>query len=202
MLLTDSDTATETEIDLIKKELRGIARAQRAALGSSVRALHAKAAAAFFANEIDLPKDAIVAAYWPIRDEIDSKPLLIHLMDHLRQTVALPVVMGDELPLMFRQWESDAPLFEAGFGALAPSETAPVVVPDMIIIPLLAYDEHGTRLGYGRGYYDRTIAAMVKKPTIVGYAFSAQELSDIPREDHDYPLDYLITETGVRRFVS
>ena len=193
---------TDLEIDLAKENLRDVARTQRAALGSAARAAHAKTAAQFFADEIAIPADVAVAAYWPIRDEIDSKPVLIYLMDILRQIVALPVVVGDEQPLVFRQWESDAPLFEAGFGALAPGETSPVVVPDLIIIPLLAFDKHGTRLGYGRGYYDRTIAQMAKKPITVGYAFSAQELDEIPRGAYDQPLDYLVTENGVRRFVS
>lgn len=193
---------SHSEIDILKQELRSTAIEQRATLGSAARATHAKKAAQFFIDEVDVKPDAIVAAYWPIRDEIDCKPLLIHLLDELGQKVALPVVVGDEEPLVFRQWESGTPLFEAGFGSLAPAENAPVVVPDMIIIPLLAYDKQGNRLGYGRGYYDRTIAQIEKKPIVIGYAFSAQELSEIPRDDHDYPLDYLVTETGVRRFVS
>jgi 5-formyltetrahydrofolate cyclo-ligase len=97
-------------------------------------------------------------------------------------------------------WEAGAPLYDAGFGTLAPAESAPVAVPELIIIPLLGFDKTGTRLGYGRGYYDRTLAAMDKKPTLVGYAFAAQELDEIPRAAHDVPLDYLVTEAGVRLF--
>lgn len=188
-----------TDLETAKAEARKQAMAQRAALNSSERAEAAKAAAEHFFQKVDLTENQMVAAYWPIRDEIDAKPLLTRLMDS-GQPVCLPVVMGEGKPLVFRQWEADAPLYEAGFGTLVPAETAPVVTPDLMIIPLLGFDKTGTRLGYGRGYYDRSIAAMKEKPVLVGYAFSAQELDAIPREPHDVPLDYLITEAGVRLF--
>ena len=175
--------------------------ARRSTLANQERVDAADAAAKYFLDDIQIDAGMCVAAYWPIRDEIDCKPLLISLMDNLH-SVCLPMVMGDEVPLEFRMWEAGAPLYPAGFGTLAPAETAPTIQPDLIIIPLLGFDQSGTRLGYGKGYYDRTIAAMENKPTLVGYAFSAQELESIPREAHDVPLDYLVTETGVRRFGS
>ena len=92
------------------------------------------------------------------------------------------------------------PLYPSGFGTLAPSEVAPIVEPDIVVMPLLGFDRHGTRLGYGKGYYDRTLAQMGTKPLLVGYAFAAQELDFIPREAHDVPLDMLVTENGARRF--
>jgi len=188
-----------TDLETAKAEARKQAMAQRAALNSSERAEAAKAAAEHFFQKVDLTEGQLVAAYWPIRDEIDAKPLLTRLMDS-GQPVCLPVVMGRDEPLIFRLWEQDTPLYEAGFGTLVPAESAPVVTPEFMIIPLLGFDKTGTRLGYGRGHYDRTIATMEKKPVLVGYAFSAQELETIPREPHDVPLDYLITETGVRLF--
>lgn len=189
----------DNEFEIIKETLREKAREQRATVDGAARIDAAKAAAAHFGKSVPLSGDAVVAAYWPIRDELDSKPLLLEMMDAGR-TVCLPVIMGDARPLVFKVWEPDAPLFESGFGTLAPSELAPDAVPDVVIIPLLGFDRAGTRLGYGRGYYDRTIAAMETKPLMVGYAFSAQELPEIPREDHDVPLDFLVTEAGVRRF--
>ncbi len=120
-------------------------------------------------------------------------------MDSL-QPVCLPVVLGDEQPLDMRLWEQGAPLYPSGFGTLAPSEIAPRVEPDIVVMPLLGFDAKGTRLGYGGGYYDRTLAAMKKRPLLVGYAFAAQELPSIPREPHDRPLDLIVTEAGVRRF--
>jgi 5-formyltetrahydrofolate cyclo-ligase len=109
--------------------------------------------------------------------------------------------MGDAMPLQFRHWREGEPLYPGGFGTLVPDELASVLQPDLVIIPLLGFDKTGTRLGFGKGYYDRTIAVMDKRPTLVGYAFAAQELDSIPREPHDVPLDYLVTEAGVRQFV-
>jgi 5-formyltetrahydrofolate cyclo-ligase len=99
-----------------------------------------------------------------------------------------------------RLWEQGTPLYEAGFGTLAPSELAPQVEPDVIVMPLLGFDSRGTRLGYGGGYYDRTLAKLGKRPRLIGLAFSVQEISEIPHEPHDIPLDAVVTEKGVRNF--
>lgn len=192
------DTA---DIDAAKAGLREQALSQRAALRSSERADHAEAAAEHFFAHVKLSAAQRVGAYWPIRDEIDSRPVLVRLMDS-GQPVLLPVVEGDQVPLTFRHWEEGAQLFEAGFGTLAPSETAPAWAPDVLVIPLLGFDKYGTRLGYGKGHYDRTIALLEKRPLVIGYAFSAQELDEIPRAEHDMPMDMLVTENGVRTFRS
>jgi len=73
-------------------------------------------------------------------------------------------------------------------------------VPDLVLMPLLGFDDQGTRLGYGGGYYDRTLSVLPKKPLLVGLAFAAQELPHIPREAHDIPLDMIVTENGMRAF--
>jgi 5-formyltetrahydrofolate cyclo-ligase len=179
--------------------LREKVKVQRARLVGGDRTEAARLAAVNFERDVPYDQGDVIAAYWPIRDEIDSKPLLLSLMD-AGVTVCLPVTVGENVPLVFRVWEPDAPLFEAGFGTLAPGALAPAAAPDILVIPMLGFDRTGTRLGYGRGYYDRTIAAFENKPLLVGYAFSAQELPDIPREDHDIPLNMLVTEEGVTRF--
>jgi 5-formyltetrahydrofolate cyclo-ligase len=140
-----------------------------------------------------------VAGYWRIKDEMDVQPILVRLMDTF-QPVCLPVVLGDEEPLELRLWEQGAPLYEAGFGTLAPSELAPKVEPDVVLMPLLGFDKRGTRLGYGGGYYDRTLERLSKRPRLIGIAYAAQEIEDIPREAHDIPLDTVITEKGARHF--
>lgn len=187
----------EETIEDIKSTLRDTAKALRARLSSADRAEASKEAVAHFLDGVHYDKSDIIALFWPIRDEIDSKPLLLALMD-AGQTVCLPRVVAEDAPLVFRIWEPDTALFEAGFGALAPGENAPAAEPDIIVIPLLGFDGFGTRLGYGRGYYDRTIAGMSKKPLLVGYAFAIQELPAIPRAAHDVPLDLIVTEAGVR----
>ena len=115
------------------------------------------------------------------------------------QPVCLPATEGDE-PLVMRLWSGNEPLYPSGFGTLAPIETAPVVEPDIVVAPLLAFDRRGTRLGYGKGHYDRTMALMRKQPQYIGLAFAAQELALIPSAPHDRPLDSIITELGIRHF--
>ena len=186
-------------IEKAKAALRTTAHANRAALTAEERAEAAKLVTRHFFHSVNLAPTDVVAAYWRIRDELDCQPILIGLMDS-DYTVVLPVVMGPDQPLDLRVWEQGASLYEAGFGTLAPSELAPRREPDVVLMPLLGFDKHGTRLGYGGGYYDRTLAAMHKTPRLVGLAFAAQELDEIPREPHDVPLDTIITEAGVRHF--
>ena len=189
----------DEKIEEAKVALRVRARAQRAAFAQDLRAGAATAAAMHFFDNVSLIPTDVVAAYWPIRDEMDCRAVLTRLMDSF-QPVCLPVVIGDDEPLDLRLWEQGAPLYPSGFGTLAPSEIAPKVEPDYVLMPLLGFDRFGTRLGYGGGYYDRTLAAMRKTPKLIGFAFAAQELPLIPRDDHDVPLDGLVTENGFLRF--
>lgn len=186
-------------IEEAKAGLRIKARALRAGLDHEERADMAKAASGHFFEGIALGKSDVVAVYWRIRDELDCQPILVKLMDS-GQTVVLPVVIGPDEPLDLRVWEQGASLYEAGFGTLAPADLAPRAEPDVVLMPLLGFDKNGTRLGYGGGYYDRTLARLKKRPLLVGLAFSVQELDRIPREAHDVPLDAIVTETGVRHF--
>ncbi|MDR3473212.1 MAG: 5-formyltetrahydrofolate cyclo-ligase [Devosia sp.] len=191
----------DEKIEEAKAALRVRARAQRAAIAPAAKEDAARAAADAFLAGVPLSPSDIVAGYWPIREEFDCKPLLTKLMDSL-QPVCLPVVLGEGQPLDMRLWEQGAPLYPSGFGTLAPSEIAPRAEPDIVVMPLLAFDKVGTRLGYGGGYYDRTFAGMKKRPRLIGFAFSAQELPTIPREPHDLPLDAVVTEKGIRHFAA
>jgi 5-formyltetrahydrofolate cyclo-ligase len=189
----------DAQIEEAKAALRLKARSNRAAILNSTRGDAARAVADHFFRAVTLAPGEIVAGYWRIKDEMDCQPILIRLMDSY-QPVCLPVVLGDEQPLELRLWEQSAPLYEAGFGTLAPSELAPQVEPDVILMPLLGFDKRGTRLGYGGGYYDRTLERLSKRPRLIGLAFAVQELEDIPREAHDVPLDSIVTEQGARHF--
>lgn len=189
----------DATIEDAKAGLRATAHRKRAAIQSDVRREAAKAAAQHFFAHVPLSPRDIVAAYWPIRDEIDCKPVLTRLVDS-GQPVCLPVVIGDELPLELRLWGEGEPLYPSGFGTLAPPEGAPIVEPDVILMPLLGFDKEGTRLGYGGGYYDRTLTRLAKIPVLIGFAFASQEVERIPREAHDIPLDAIVTETGYRAF--
>ena len=189
----------DANIEEAKAGLRATAHKKRAAIYSNLRTDAAKAAAEHFWAGVTFAPGEVVAVYWPIRDELDCKPVLTRLVD-AGQPVCLPVVLGDGLPLELRLWEEGTPLFPSGFGTLAPAETAPVVEPDTIVMPLLGFDKHGTRLGYGGGYYDRTLAMLSKTPRLIGYAFANQELDHVPRDSHDVPLDAVVTEAGYRSF--
>jgi 5-formyltetrahydrofolate cyclo-ligase len=189
----------DAKIEQAKAAMRVKSHAERAALFPSLRAEAAQAAADNFFRGVTLNPGEVVAAYWPIRDELDVRSVLTRLMDD-GQPVCLPVVLGHGLPLELRLWVEGAALYPSGFGTLAPDEFAPVVEPDVILMPLLGFDKHGTRLGYGGGYYDRTLMHLSKKPRLVGFAFSRQEFDHIPRESHDVPLDTVVTEHGVTHF--
>jgi 5-formyltetrahydrofolate cyclo-ligase len=190
---------SDAPIEPTKAALRRKAHAQRAGLSDHRRAEASAAAVAHFFRDIKFLPDEMVAAFWPIRDEIDIKPVLTRLMDD-GQPVCLPVVLGEAQPLQFRQWQDGAALYPSGFGTLAPDELAPVVMPDVILMPLLGFDKHGNRLGYGGGYYDRTLESLSKRPRLIGFAFAAQAFDFVPREPHDVPLDAVVTEDGVTVF--
>lgn len=190
---------TDVRIEEAKAAMRNKAHAARAAIFPGLRAEASQAAAACYFADASPKAGDMVAAYWPIRDELDIKPVLTRLMDD-GQPVCMPVVVGPGLPLEMRLWEQGAALYPAGFGTLAPDDLAPVVEPDVMLMPLLGFDRHGTRLGYGGGYYDRTLARLSKKPRLIGFAFALQEFDQIPRQAHDVPLDAVVTEKGVTQF--
>ncbi len=140
-----------------------------------------------------------VSGFWPIRDEIDPRPLLGALRD-LGWTALLPAVMGPDVPLEFRIWPADGPLVSADFGITQPPLGSPVRDPDVALVPLLAFDGRGYRIGYGKGHYDRTLSLLRRRRTVlaVGVGFAAQEVPRVPVERHDERLDAVLTERGWR----
>ncbi|GHA38014.1 5-formyltetrahydrofolate cyclo-ligase [Devosia pacifica] len=186
-------------IEQAKQALRNKARDQRAALSEDTRAQASRKICDRFFEAFAPTSGQIVAAYWRIRDEVDCEPILVRLMDS-GQPVCLPVVMGDDRPLDLRIWEPGTPLYPAGFGTLAPEALAPRAEPDIILVPLLGFDDTGTRLGYGGGFYDRTLTILSKRPLLIGLAYACQKLETVPRAPHDVPLDAVVTEDGVTRF--
>ncbi len=143
-----------------------------------------------------VPPGAVVAGYWPIQNEIDIRPLLAALHAH-GHPLALPVTGRRGEPLVFRAWQPGEPLVPGRFGTSHPA--GPVVTPEVLLIPLLAFDGHGNRLGYGGGFYDRTIGRLPHSLRI-GCAFASQELDSVPVGPYDQRLHAVLTEAGVRRF--
>jgi len=147
-----------------------------------------------------VPAGATVAGFLAYRTEIDVLPLMARLVADGAVT-ALPVVTGKGQPLVFRRWQPGEPLEEAHFGIHVPPATAEEVDPDVLLVPMLAFDRHGYRLGYGGGFYDRTLERLraLKPVTAIGVAFAGQEVAEVMRGDHDQPLDWILTERGVIR---
>lgn len=175
------------------------ALARRGSIDPDKAVAHAQAATDRFMAEVAPDRPVAVAVYWPIRHEIDTRPLIEKLFaaDH---RVALPAMVAPDAPLVFREWDGEAELIDNGFGTEAPDQHAPEVTPDIVVMPLAGFDATGHRLGYGKGYYDRTVAALPRRPLLVGFAFSAQEVDEIPAQPHDVRMDMIVTEQGVRRF--
>ena len=152
-------------------------------------------AAANFMTAISPDKDAITALYYPIKDELDTEPLAAALTER-NLKIALPVVVMRNAPLEFRLYAPGDPLVKGAYGAMTPTETAQVVRPDIVLTPLLGFTRAGGRLGYGGGYYDRTLAQLGDGGAItaVGYAFAAQEVDALPLGPLDQFLDWIITD--------
>lgn len=181
-----------------KDQLRKEALSRRKAM-PEVERIEKSLALGEHAADLPLPASAVVAGFWPIRDEIDPRPL----MDQLRRaghTLCLPVVT--EPHLIFRKLTPDAELVPAGFGTLAPDEQAETLRPDVLLMPLAGFDRTGNRIGYGKGHYDTAIAALEETGPLlcIGLAFGIQEVDLVPAEGHDKPLAGILTEAGYRAF--
>ena len=139
----------------------------------------------------------VLSGYMPMRTEIDPLPAMAA---HLGP-VGVPVIMGAGVALRFREWSPGCAMMEGDFKALIPVEGA-WVVPQVLIVPLLAFDARGYRLGYGGGFYDRTLQGLRAAGPVVaiGFAFAAQEVAMVPIDGFDQRLDMVVTESGVRRF--
>jgi len=151
-------------------------------------------------DNIGFAPGTIISGFYPIRSEIDPRVML----DSFRQQAArlcLPVVM-DKTTIVFRELKRSTQLINTGFGTRGPGPEAEVLDPEILIMPLSAFDMQGGRIGYGAGHYDRAISRLKAKginPRLIGFAFSCQEVDSVPVEPHDQPLEAIITENGYRR---
>ncbi|HEY1631465.1 MAG TPA: 5-formyltetrahydrofolate cyclo-ligase [Rhizomicrobium sp.] len=175
---------------ITKPDLRKHAREIRAKLHGADFA----ARLAAFALALDIPPNAVVAGYWPVRDEADPRLL----MKALARPLALPRIEAKGAALSFRRWNEGDALVDNHHAIAEPRAEAQIVTPDVILVPLLAFDARGHRLGYGGGYYDRTLASLCARA--IGVAYSGQEIDAIDAEPHDRRLDAVVTELGMRRF--
>ena len=177
----------------LKKELREQVLGLRDQVSSDIQTQAAHA----LKNHADLIGDVsgkVVSSFWPIRFEINPYQLTQELKRRGAQ-LALPVVM-DKTTLEFRAYDHDDDLIDAGFGTKGPSANAAVVDPDILLVPLAVFDLHCGRIGYGAGFYDRAIAklrAKGRQPKTFGIAFEQQLVDQVPQDEFDIKLDYILT---------
>jgi len=180
-----------------KAELRRSMQALRDALPAANRVAAAEALAAR-GLPVPVPEGTVVSAYSPLKSEISPVPLMRRLAD-VGAKLALPVVVARGKPLVMRAFAFGDVLGSGVWGIREPKPEAPEVYPDILLVPLLAFDRAGFRLGYGAGHYDVTIARLraMKPIWTIGVAFAAQEVPEVPRERHDEKLDFVLTESEV-----
>jgi len=186
-------------IDQRKTELRKRVYAlRRGAHATSGEA----AAAAAMAHALDtglFDGARVIAGYRPIRTEIDPTPLMAALVA-AGHRLAVPVIEGEGRPLAFRAWTPDCAMITGAFGAEIPA-AGDWLAPDALIVPLVAFDGSGGRLGYGGGFYDRTLERLraARHVPAIGYAYAVQRVARVPHAPTDQPLDAIVTEQGVIR---
>jgi 5-formyltetrahydrofolate cyclo-ligase len=185
-----------------KQHLRAAALMKRDALSGEDRAA-AAGAIARRGLPIEVSPGLVVAGYSPIRSEIDPTPLMRVLAARGAQ-LALPVIVARDLPLKFRAWSFGDKLQRGPLGILEPSADAAEILPEVLLVPLAAFDREGHRIGYGAGYYDRTLAQLraLRKVTALGLAFAVQEIPLVAASAHDVRLDFVLTESEALDFRS
>jgi 5-formyltetrahydrofolate cyclo-ligase len=140
----------------------------------------------------------VVSGFFPYKSEIDVRPLMGKLAGD-GWTTCLPVVIGKDEPLLFRRWLPGEPTQPGVWDIPCPPVDAPDVVPQVLLVPMMAFDRRGFRLGYGGGFYDRTLAQLRARRAVlaIGVAYAAQQVDSVPHDSHDQPLDYIMTEKAV-----
>lgn len=200
-MTTETGQSDSPELAQAKRTLRRMAGERRRALACELDLAATGAAAAEHLFGTVRPEPGIpVSGYWPLDAEFDTRPALVRL-DAAGHTVGLPVVVAPGEPLQFRRWSVGLDLVEGAFGVMMPGPAAPPVEPVLLLVPMLAFDREGYRLGYGGGFYDRTLALRRAqgRAIAVGIGFAGQEVAHVPRGLYDQPLDWVVTETEAIR---
>jgi 5-formyltetrahydrofolate cyclo-ligase len=192
-----ASTRGSRAIALVKAQLRSAMIARRDALAPALRSAAAEAIATQ-PFPVPLAPGVIVSGFMPMKSEINPLPLMKKLAA-AGVRLALPVIAGRGNPLLMRAWSVGEPLNAGVWGIREPTSQAAEVAPDILLVPLLAFDRTGHRLGYGGGYYDLTIGQLRGRKAIVaiGLAYAAQEVAEVPATPRDAALDLVLTETEV-----
>ena len=142
----------------------------------------------------------VVGFYWPFQGEFDARPFVTDLRGRGARAV-LPAVVAKAQPLQFREWWPGVPMTNGVYDLPVPDST-PLLTPDALLIPALGFGSQGDRLGYGGGYFDRTLAALHPKPLAVGLAFELSRIATIVPQPHDVLMDFIVTEAGIEAAVA
>ena len=184
---------TPESLKLQRQTWRKTLIAARQAMPADLRAAADAALNAQLRARLDGMAGEVLAFYWPIQAEFDARPAVTGwLAAGGERRAVLPVVIGKDQPLRFRAWEPATVMQAAGFGTSVPS-TGEWLVPKVLLIPLVGFDDAGYRLGYGGGYYDRTLAALQPQPRTLGIGYAAGKLATIYPQPYDFKLDALLT---------
>ena len=195
---SSSEAADAADIRLWRKAERTVLLDRRVAMPESSRAAHSERITAALHEVLAPTGNTLVGFYWPFKREYDLRPVVRTLhADGVR--LALPVVVAKARPLVFRLWHPGAAMVLGVWNIPYPAEGDPVL-PDVLLVPLLGFDRQGYRLGYGGGFYDRTVAAMPSRPRLIGIGFELGRLPTIHPQPHDIRMDLVVTERGVERF--
>jgi 5-formyltetrahydrofolate cyclo-ligase len=185
-----------------KRSARETARRRRDSAHAALRASAPALIASNFLASVPLAEGSCIAGYAAIGSEADPAELLLRLSGR-GHSCLLPRVATRSMPLVFNVWQPGDELVPGDHGTREPKPDAPEGRPDIVLVPLLAFDAQGRRLGYGGGYYDRTLEKLRQDRrgvVAVGVAFSVQEAQDLPEEEFDARLDWIVTEKGARAF--
>lgn len=188
-------------LSTLKAELRAGRLAARDAIPVAERIEKSLQLAEHGLANLTFEPGTAISGFLPIRSEVDLRPLMAGLRSRGAR-ICVPVILDKER-IAFRELLPDAPLIDCGFGTTAPGQEAAVLEPQVMLVPLAAFDAAGHRIGYGGGYYDRAIARLHENggsPRLIGVAFDCQEVASVPAEPHDIPLQAVLTESGVRTF--
>ncbi|OCJ10914.1 5-formyltetrahydrofolate cyclo-ligase [Rhizobium sp. AC44/96] len=187
----------------MKAEMRAERLALRDAIPADTRIENSLAMADHAGEAIAFAPGTIISGFLPIRSEADIRPLMARLQARGAR-LCVPAIL-DRQTIVFRELLREAPLVSTGFGTSGPGPDAAVLDPEIMLVPLSAFDIRGHRIGYGAGHYDRAIDRLKQKgmhPKLIGIAFDCQEVAHVPDEPHDVSLDAILTESGLRFFAS
>jgi len=189
-----------TDLTQWRKEQRAVLLARRAASTAAERAAWTGRIISFLEAGFPSLRGLVVGFCWPYLGEADVRPFIRQSREQGTRSV-LPGVVGKRLPLEFREWWPGAPMKAGALGIPSPDGT-PVLVPDAVLIPVVGFCDGGWRLGYGGGYFDRTLAALSPQPLKIGIAYELSRISTIHPQPHDIPMDFVVTEAGIHAVAS